>query len=195
MASDLLTTMRAEIDTRLSELRPLVSEYERLLAAVDALADAGGEPSRLGPSASGPSVTSPRPGAASPESSAMVSDSASPFPSFPSPRRGRPRGSAAGAFRRAASSPTPAEGPEDEMSGDTAASPKQERAARGAAQQAIVAALEHGSHTVGELVVVTAMTGANIRGNLRRLLKERTVTRTKREGKAAYALSSPPASD
>jgi hypothetical protein len=188
MASDLLTTMRAEIDARLGELRPLVSEYERLLAAVDALSEAG-VPSRRGPSASGPSATSPRPGAASPESNAPVSDSASPFPS---PRRGRPRGSAAGAIRRAASSPTPAEGAKDETPGDTAATPKQERAAPGAAQQAIIAALEHGSHTVGELVIVTAMSGANIRGNLRRLLTERTITRTKREGKAAYALSPPP---
>jgi hypothetical protein len=39
--------------------------------------------------------------------------------------------------------------------------------------------------------VVTAMSGANIRSNLRRLLKARTVTQTKREGKAAYALAAP----
>jgi DNA-binding transcriptional ArsR family regulator len=64
-----------------------------------------------------------------------------------------------------------------------------ERAVRGAAQQAILAALEHGSHTVGELVVVTAMSAANIRENLRRLLKAGTVTRASRDGKAAYALS------
>jgi predicted Rossmann fold nucleotide-binding protein DprA/Smf involved in DNA uptake len=65
----------------------------------------------------------------------------------------------------------------------------QERAVRGAAQQAILAALEHGSHTVSELVVVTAMSAANIRENLRRLLKAGTVTRASRDGKAAYALS------
>jgi hypothetical protein len=65
------------------------------------------------------------------------------------------------------------------------------RARRGSAGHAIVAALEHGSHTVSELVVVTAMSGANIRSNLRRLLAARTVTQTKREGKAAYSLSSP----
>jgi DNA-binding transcriptional ArsR family regulator len=64
-----------------------------------------------------------------------------------------------------------------------------ERAPRGAAQQAIIAALEHGSHTVSELAVVTAMSGPNIRENLRRLLKAGAVTRAKREGKAAYALS------
>ena len=65
----------------------------------------------------------------------------------------------------------------------------QERAVRGAAQQAILAALEHGSHTVGELGVVTAMSAANIRENLRRLLKAGRVTRASRDGKAAYALS------
>ena len=37
MASDLLSTVRSELDARLDELRPLLSEYERLLAAVDAL--------------------------------------------------------------------------------------------------------------------------------------------------------------
>lgn len=69
---------------------------------------------------------------------------------------------------------------------------ERERAPRGAAAEAIVAALEHGSHTVSELTVVTAMSGANIRDNLRRLLRARTVTQTKREGKTAYTLSSAP---
>jgi DNA-binding transcriptional ArsR family regulator len=69
--------------------------------------------------------------------------------------------------------------------------PKRERAPRGAAQLAIVAALEHGSHTVSELVVVTAMSGANVRANLRRLVSAGTVTTAKRDGKAAYALASP----
>jgi DNA-binding transcriptional ArsR family regulator len=65
------------------------------------------------------------------------------------------------------------------------------RGPRGAAQQAIVAALEHGSHTVAELVVVTAMSGASVRESLRRLKAGGVVTTAKREGKAAYALSSP----
>jgi DNA-binding transcriptional ArsR family regulator len=71
--------------------------------------------------------------------------------------------------------------------------PKRERAPRGAAQLAIVAALEHGSHTVSELAIVTAMSGPNIRANLRRLVSAGTVTTAKRDGKAAYALASPPA--
>lgn len=71
----------------------------------------------------------------------------------------------------------------------TTAAPASGRAPRGAAQTAILAALEHGSHTVTELGVVTAMSGQNIRENLRRLLGSGTVTRAKREGKAAYALA------
>jgi hypothetical protein len=83
-----------------------------------------------------------------------------------SARRRGPRGSAAGAIARAASAP------------------------RSAAQQAIVAALEHGSHTVAELVLVTAIAGAEIRDSVRRLQRAGTITRTKRDGRAAYALSS-----
>jgi hypothetical protein len=64
-----------------------------------------------------------------------------------------------------------------------------QRAPRGAAQQAIVAALEHGSHTVSELAVVTALPEQSIRRNLRRLTLAGTVTGAKREGKLAYALS------
>lgn len=59
----------------------------------------------------------------------------------------------------------------------------------GPAEQAIVAALEHGSHTVGELGVVTGMSGSEIRDGARRLLKVGRIVRAKREGRAAYALS------
>jgi hypothetical protein len=130
--SDLLGNVRAEIEQRLHELRPLVAEYERMLDAAGALG--------IGPErASTPSR--------------------SPSPKHDAPQRG--------------------------------AAPKPGRARRGAAEHAIVAALEHGSHTVSELVVVTAMSGPNIRSNLRRLRKARSVAQTKRGGKAAYALSSP----
>jgi sugar-specific transcriptional regulator TrmB len=70
------------------------------------------------------------------------------------------------------------------------AGPGRVRAARGAAQEAIVAALEHGSHTASELAVVTAISGPSIRQGLRRLVIAGAVTRAKREGKLAYALSS-----
>jgi DNA-binding HxlR family transcriptional regulator len=56
------------------------------------------------------------------------------------------------------------------------------------AREAILGALEHGSHTVGELVVVTAMSTATINGNLRRLQAEGVVVKAEREGKAAWAL-------
>ena len=66
---------------------------------------------------------------------------------------------------------------------------KAKPAAMNAAEQAIVAALEHGSHTVGELGVVTAMSGGEIREGARRLLEAGKIKRAKREGRAAYALS------
>lgn len=60
---------------------------------------------------------------------------------------------------------------------------------RSAAQQAIAAALEHGSHTVAELVVVTALPGGDIREGLRGLQRAGAVTRSRREGRIAYVLS------
>jgi len=59
----------------------------------------------------------------------------------------------------------------------------------GPSEQAILAALEHGSHTVAELGMVTAMSGAQIRESARRLLAAGSIVRAKREGKAAYALA------
>jgi hypothetical protein len=86
----------------------------------------------------------------------------------------------AGASKRAASSSrTRAAGPR-----------KLTRAQRGATQRAILAALEHGSHTTSELVSVTALGGPNTRTNLRRLLAEGKVAKTKRASRTAY----PPAS-
>jgi hypothetical protein len=41
---------------------------------------------------------------------------------------------------------------------------------------------------VGELVVVTAMSGPNVNGNLRRLVAEGAVIKTEREGKTAWSL-------
>jgi hypothetical protein len=191
MAADLLTTIRSELDARLGELRPLLSEYERLVAAVDALETH---------SSSGVAPAPAEQAAPAPAAPATVA---------PAPRRrGRPRGSAAGALKRAAA-PAPASEvipearAETESRQDTGeASPstargrtvgtqvasKRERAPKGAAKQAIVAALEHGSHTVGELAMVTAMSGPNINGNIRRLLQEGAITKTSREGKTAYAL-------
>ena len=43
MAPDLLSTIRREINERLSELRPLLAEYEQLLVAADVLITTGGD--------------------------------------------------------------------------------------------------------------------------------------------------------
>jgi hypothetical protein len=195
MAADLLTTIRSELDARLGELRPLLAEYERLLAAVDALATTTSGRTTSGTSASGTeSAATPK---LAPSGSAAAQTSVSPAPA---PRkRGRPRGSAAGAIKRAASTPSARTSAAEAASGSEADGPSREkpkrrtaakspRAPRGAAKLAIIAALEHGSHTVSELAVVTAMSGPNISGNIRRLLQERAITKTSREGKTAYAL-------
>jgi hypothetical protein len=175
MAADLLASITAEIDARIDELRPVLAEYERLLSAADALglSDAVTAPPARGRRAKPPS---------SPKVSANATQAQAQEPSPPAPRRRAPgpRGSAAGTIGRARSSAPKAA---------RADGAKPARAIRGAAQQAILAALEHGSHTVGELTVVTAMSGQNIRENLRRMLSSGAVTRAKREGKAAYALA------
>jgi hypothetical protein len=64
------------------------------------------------------------------------------------------------------------------------------RAVRGATREAILGVLEHGSHTVGELAVVTAMSAASLNGNLRKLASEGLVQKTRREGKVAWSLVS-----
>ncbi len=171
MASpDLLSKICDELDARLRELRPAVDEYESLLDAAAALELDQGT-ARGSSTASGSSLreaSSPRRASGSREA--------------PSPRR------ASGS--RAASRPTPRRPIRPVRK--AAAAPK--RARRGAAAVAILAALEHGSHTVSELAVVTAMSGAIINNNLRRLQQAGTITRAKRagDGKAAYALTATP---
>lgn len=86
-----------------------------------------------------------------------------------------------GARPRPAATPRPAAKPRQP------AKPRQVRL--GASEQAIVAALEHGSHTVSELGVVTAMSGPDIRESVRRLLRAGKIARARREGRVAYALS------
>ena len=70
---------------------------------------------------------------------------------------------------------------------------KRERTAQSPTGQAILAALEHGSHTVAELVLVTALPAPDIRDSLRQLRKRHTVVKTDRDGRAAYALPAPAA--
>lgn len=133
MATDLLSTIRLEINERMKELRPLLAEQQRLLEAADALLEQQRESDAL-------------------------------------------------------SEAKPKSGSQPEVKPEPAPQPKPERAVRGAAREAILGALEHGSHTVGELVVVTAMSAPNVNGNLRRLQAEGAVVKAEREGKAAWAL-------
>lgn len=112
----------------------------------------------------------------------------------PARRRG-PRGSAAGALELAASGSRKAAGSRKRAVPKTPAAPKSALARRGAVAQAIVAALEHGSHTVSELVLVTAMSGAEIRAGAKKLQHAGVIGPTRREGRTAYALSVPAAED
>jgi DNA-binding transcriptional ArsR family regulator len=186
MAPDLLSTIRREIDERLSELRPLLAEYERLGVAADALVAAGRQ-----------------------SSNAAVAKASAPAKRTRRERRvgAVPRGSALGTIELSAAAPgetvgnrrldkgstkrleTSAGKPAAPRRSPAKPKPKPERAARGAAREAILAALDHGSHTVGELAVVTAMSGPNISGNMRKLVSEGAVVKTEREGKAAWTLA------
>jgi DNA-binding transcriptional ArsR family regulator len=160
--SDLPERVREEIEARLRELRPLVDEYEELLVAARALELEAGAAAPARTMTLGPraarTVTPP------PKSARTVT------PPPKSASRARANKAVQG------------------VDGPARPATKPERALRGAAAEAIVAALEHGSHTVSELTIVTAMSAPNIRGNLRRLLQADAVSQTKREGKTAYEL-------
>jgi hypothetical protein len=101
------------------------------------------------------------------------------------PRRAR-RGSAAGALRRAASGSAKAQ---------KASRRKPRSAPISRSGQAVLDALDHGSHTVSELVMVTAMAAREIRSGVRRLLTDGSIVKVDREGKTAYALPPRPGSD
>jgi hypothetical protein len=164
MATDLLERVRTELDARLAELRPAVAEYDRLLGATDRLGADG--------AASGPPAVSKRRAASKPRAVTKPRAARKPRPVAKPRTAAKPRGAAKA---KAAAKPR----------GAAKAAP----ARLGAGERAIVAALEHGSHTIGELGVVTAMSGADIRESARRLLAAGKVVRAKRDGRAAYALS------
>jgi hypothetical protein len=162
--SVLLARVRAEIDVRLADLRPAMAEYERLIEAAGAL-DAEARAQRPpAPAAKAPSARKP----------AKAGLAAKPAKARRAAKPAKAR-SAKPAKARSASAARPAA--------------KSGSSRMGVPEQAIVAALEHGSHTVGELGVVTAMSGADIRAGVKRLLKTGVVQRATREGRAAYALS------
>jgi hypothetical protein len=183
MAPDLLSTIRREIDERLNELRPLLAEHERLLVAADALvvADRQGIAAVAEKPATSDGRRGGRAGAGRRGSTAGAIELAAAGPGVAGLEGGA---DAASTLRSGAIDARPGKGRER-----STAKAKPERAARSAAREAILGALEHGSHTVGELAVVTAMSGPAINGSLRRLAAEGVVVKAEREGKAAWALA------
>lgn len=165
----LLTRVRAEIDSRLADLRPAVAEYERLIEAAGAL-DAEARAQRPpAPAAKAPSARKP----------AKARRAAKPAKARSAAKPARARSAAKSTKARGAAAPR------------SAAKPSSIR--MGVSEQAIVAALEHGSHTPGELVLVTALSGAEIRAGAKKLERAGAIGRTRREGRIAYALSVPAA--
>jgi hypothetical protein len=179
MAADVLTRVRAEIDARLRELRPAVAEYAELLDAADAI-ETQARTRQASPKPAAKRQTASKAKAAPQANAAPKADAA---PDVRTEAKAKPE-----AKRR----PTAKVAPKVRATVKAASKPKPAKpkpVATSAAEQAIVAALEHGSHTVGELGVVTAMSGGEIREGARRLLEAGKITRAKREGRAAYALS------
>jgi|HubBroStandDraft_2_1064218.scaffolds.fasta_scaffold00201_6 hypothetical protein len=162
MNTDVLTRVRAEIDARLIELRPTLAEYQRLLDAEQALADKA-EQARAAKAEQALAAKTEKALAAKTQARAAKAEQAL---AAKTEKALAAKTSATGAIERAASSP------------------------RGTSQQAIVAALEHGSHTLGELTVVTAISSSEIRDSVRKLQRAGTIARTRREGRVAYALLS-----
>lgn len=146
MATDLLSEIRSEIDARLEQLRPAVTEYDQLLHAAGAL-DLDGTP----PTGAVQPAERPR--------------------RKTSTRLTAPRAASASVVRKPRAA-------------------RKQPAVPGAVREAILGVLEHGSHTVGELVVVTAMSTVSLNDNLRKLAAEGVVVKTEREGKAAWSLAS-----
>jgi hypothetical protein len=181
MATDLLARIHAELAQRMAELRPLLDEYERLLAAADTLDAMETEPTALDGATDG----APPPRRTAPRRRARASRDQDATAIAPT--------AAPSAVAESTASATVVPPIEYEYDTDTDTDTEHKPASPGDVKQAILAALEHGSHTVSELVMVTAMTPSEIRTNLSRLARQRKVTRVKRQGdgKSAYAL--PPA--
>jgi hypothetical protein len=158
MAADLLTIIRAEIDSRLRDLEPAVQEYEELIALRDALVETGSAPAG--------------------------SEQVPPF--------GAPSARAAAARRSVRPSARRPVRPSARRPAHSPARPRanRRRSARiDAGGQAVLAALDHGSHTIAELVVVTALPAPELRTSLRQLLAHALIVKADRAGKTAYALA------
>jgi hypothetical protein len=254
VATDLLARIRSEIDERLAQLRPVLSEYERLTAAAETLAAVDATPLAAAaaaaplpavdaevetPYAEAPYAESryapparevrefpaeaPTRSAEAPQLPAEAPVDPAEEPPTPAPRRAYPLRGADGAIKlamslrttplqrptprpaaqpaasapsatqvleRSAPVPSAVEGDTWEPSTPADSEPARAPASPAAVRQAILAALEHGSHTASELVMVTAMSTPEIRGGLIRLTGHGAITKVKRrgDGKTAYAL-------
>jgi hypothetical protein len=167
MAADLLTTIRAEIDARLHELRAAFDEYEELRAVIEALSEES-----PGVSADNGLAAAPAP-VVTPKRSGRAARSPRPVPDGDSSLAAPTRLSPSAAWRRTSVPRPPRPRP---------------RSVRTATDRAILAALEHGSHTVAELLVVTALPARDVRDSLRLMRTQRAIVTTDRDGKTAYAL-------
>lgn len=171
----------------MAELRPLLDEYERLLEADNALDSFEAAPAPVVDALPAPEpepepaprVRTPRILPAMPSLRTQPGPSALPLLSTAPAKPASIAAEAPPAVREPAIEELE---PEPE--------PERKPAKPSDVRQAILAALEHGSHTIGELVMVTAMGTTEIRTNLGQLARQRKVTRVKRQGdgKSAFAL-------
>lgn len=161
--SDLLTDIRRDISARLEELRPAVTEYTRLEEAQAALTGTASNASRR---RGGPS-TNARSGGSSGRASSRRRNTQSVSSPSSSSAQGKSKPSAPGRGR-----------------------PRGKRAARGANQAAVVAALrEHGRATVPELADVTKIQ-PGVLYPLTRALVDKGVLRTETtNGRRAFGLA------
>jgi hypothetical protein len=119
---------------------------------------------------------------------ALPANDTSPTPAAPAttaPASSRARRTAARGAARSNSARGASATPPARVKGRNARKP----ASRGPVAQAIVVALEHGSHSTSELVMVTAIPASTINLNLRHLRRDGVVQKIKRGTKSAYALS------
>jgi hypothetical protein len=161
--SDLLTDIRSDISARLEELRPAVTEYTRLEEALAALTGTSS------------SASSRRGGASTYARSA--GNSGPPASRRPNARRtSSPSGS-----------PTPGR---SKRPAHRRGRPRTKRAARGANQAAVVAALrEHGPATVPELAEVTKIKPGVLYALTRVLVDKGVLSTEKTNGRRAFGLA------
>ena len=162
--SDLLTDIRRDISARLEELRPAVTEYTRLEEARAAL--------------TGTASTARTQAAGRPNTYA---------------RRGGNSGRASSRRRNAqsvSSSSTPSAPGKSKQPSDGRGRARTKRAARGANEAAVVAALrEHGRATVPELAAVTKIKPGVLYALTRVLVDKGVLSAEKTNGRRAFALA------